>query len=269
MSLSYTVADPQVVTQNFITLSGLLSDFSLFLGLLICLFGFFQFKRYGESRTMMSSQHSIAEPLVTVLGGVMSIWGQSIKSKEANNKMMMAMMSKEADVIDKALTAATRNIELRKSSWPIISLSPRGKSFTQEIAKKLAKNNGMIILCGRFEGIDQRVIDKWKMCEISLGDFVLTGGEVAAQAIIDATVRNIPSVLGNSFSIENESFNHGLLEHPQYTRPSNWDGIKVPEVLLSGNHLKIQEWQNQKSIETTKNRRPDLLEKFKKNQKAP
>lgn len=173
------------------------------------------------------------------------------------------------DVIDKALIAATKNIDLRKSNWPIISLSPRGKPFTQEIAKNLAKNNGMIILCGRFEGIDQRVIDKWNMCEISLGDFVLTGGEVAAQAIIDATVRNLPSVLGNSFSIENESFNHGLLEHPQYTRPSNWDGIKVPEVLLSGNHLKIQEWQNQKSIETTKDRRPDLLEKFKKNQKAP
>ena len=163
------------------------------------------------------------------------------------------------DVVDKAVTAATKSITLPNASWPIINLTPRGQPLTQKMSKELSKMNGITILCGRFEGVDQRVIEKWNMWEISLGDFILTGGEIAAQALIDSTVRNLPNVLGNNLSSKNESFSDGLLEHPQYTKPSNWNGRKVPEVLLSGNHMKIQDWQNKKSIELTKNRRPDLL----------
>ena len=169
------------------------------------------------------------------------------------------------DVVDNAIIKATKNINFNKENWPIIHLSPRGKPFTQDISKELANTNGVVVLCSRFEGIDQRVIDKWNMWEISLGDFILTGGEVAAQALIESTVRNIPNVLGNDLSVKNESFSNGMLEHPQYTRPSDWNGQIVPAVLLSGNHKKIWEWQKQKSIEVTKSRRPDLLSKAKKN----
>ena len=172
-----------------------------------------------------------------------------------------------ADVIDNALMSATQNINLKKQDWSIVNLSPRGQPLSQVMSKDLANKSGVIILCGRFEGIDERVIDKWSMQEISLGDFILTGGEVAAQALIDATVRNIPKVLGNELSTKNESFNGGLLEHPQYTKPSDWNGQKVPEVLLSGDHGKIKEWQNNKAIEITKKRRPDLFTKYKKNHK--
>ena len=168
------------------------------------------------------------------------------------------------DVVDSAIIAATKNISLKEENWPIIYLSPRGQPLAQNVSKKLTKMNGIVILCGRFEGIDQRVIDKWNMWEISLGDFILTGGEIAAQALIDSIVRNIPNVLGNDLSIKNESFSDGLLEHPQYTKPSNWNGQIVPKILLSGNHKKVKEWQNQKSIEVTKSRRPDLFSKSKK-----
>ena len=168
------------------------------------------------------------------------------------------------DVIDKALITATEDIDFKKTSWSIINVSPRGHPLTHEMVKELMKAEGIVILCGRFEGIDQRAIDKWEMKEISLGDFVLTGGEIAAQAIIDATVRNLPQVLGNELSTKMESFNNGLLEYPQYTKPSNWEGSMVPAVLRSGNHQKVAKWQIQKSIEITKNRRPDLMAKQKK-----
>lgn len=170
-----------------------------------------------------------------------------------------------ADVIDNALVSATQNLDLQSQEWPIINLSPRGQPLTQIYSEDLANKNGIIIVCGRFEGIDERVINKWEMHEISLGDFILTGGEIAAQALIDSTVRNIPKVLGNQLSTKNESFNGGLLEHPQYTKPSDWEGQKVPEVLLSGDHGKIKEWRNTKAIEITNRRRPDLSQKLKKN----
>lgn len=169
-----------------------------------------------------------------------------------------------ADVIDKALTSTTENLNFQEQSWPIINLSPRGRPLSQEACEHLANQNGIILLCGRFEGTDERVIDKWNMQEISLGDFILTGGEIAAQALIDSVVRNIPNVLGNELSITNESFNDGLLEHPQYTKPSDWDGQKVPKVLLSGDHGEIVRWRNNQALEITKKRRPDLLKKFKK-----
>ena len=169
-----------------------------------------------------------------------------------------------ADVIDKALTSTTENLNFQEQSWPIINLSPRGRQLSQVACEHLANQNGIILLCGRFEGTDERVIDKWNMQEISLGDFILTGGEIAAQALIDSVVRNIPNVLGNELSITNESFNDGLLEHPQYTKPSDWDGQKVPKVLLSGDHGEIVRWRNNQALEITKKRRPDLLKKFKK-----
>ena len=169
-----------------------------------------------------------------------------------------------ADVIDKALTSTTENLNFQEQSWPIINLSPRGRPLSQVACEHFANQNGIIILCGRFEGTDERVIDKWKMQEISLGDFILTGGEIAAQALIDSVVRTIPNVLGNALSITNESFNDGLLEHPQYTKPSDWDGQKVPKVLLSGDHGEIVRWRNNQALEITKKRRPDLLQKFKK-----
>ena len=117
------------------------------------------------------------------------------------------------------------------------------------------------MLCGRFEGVDQRVLDHYQIQEVSLGDFVLTGGEIAAQAMIDATVRLLPSVLGNAESIEDESHSNGLLEHPQYTRPAEWRGLEIPEVLTSGNHGKVEEWRRAQSEALTQERRPDLWAK--------
>ncbi len=114
------------------------------------------------------------------------------------------------------------------------------------------------LLCGRFEGVDQRVIDHFDMEEMSLGDFVMTGGEIAAQALIDATVRLIPDVLGNQASTEEESFSDGLLEHPQYTKPAEWQGHEIPEVLLSGNHKRIADWRQDQAEKLTQDRRPDL-----------
>jgi tRNA (guanine37-N1)-methyltransferase len=120
----------------------------------------------------------------------------------------------------------------------------------------------MTLLCGRFEGVDQRVIDHFGMEEISIGDFVLTGGELAAQTVIDATVRLIPGVLGNEASTEEESFSNGLLEHPQYTKPATWEGQDIPEVLLSGHHAKIEEWRRAQSEALTRERRPDLWQAY-------
>jgi tRNA (guanine37-N1)-methyltransferase len=141
---------------------------------------------------------------------------------------------------------------------PIVYLSPRGTPFTQAIAQDLATKPGLTLICGRFEGLDQRVIDHYGITELSLGDFVLTGGEIAAQAMLDATVRLLPGVLGNAASTEEESFSHGLLEHPQYTKPAEWNGHPIPPVLLSGNHGEIAKWRRQQSENLTRSRRPDL-----------
>ena len=141
----------------------------------------------------------------------------------------------------------------------LVYLSPKGKPFKQVDAEKFSQSNGVSILCGHFEGIDQRVIDIYEVEEISMGDYVLTGGEVASFAFLDAIVRLLPGVLGNKISIKDESFSDNLLEYPQYTKPQEYKNIKVPDVLLSGNHEKIAEWRREKSIEITKKNRPDLL----------
>ncbi|MEO0999769.1 MAG: tRNA (guanosine(37)-N1)-methyltransferase TrmD [Pseudomonadota bacterium] len=141
---------------------------------------------------------------------------------------------------------------------PRLLLSPRGRPFTQAMARALAVGPGALLICGRFEGVDERVIEARGLTEVSLGDFVMTGGEIAAQALIDATVRLIPGVLGNAQSAEEESFSAGLLEAPHYTRPQLWEGRRIPEVLLSGHHAQIAEWRLSEARRLTKERRPDL-----------
>lgn len=141
---------------------------------------------------------------------------------------------------------------------PIIYLSPRGKRLDQAMAQKLSQGPGVILVCGRFEGLDERAIEAFGMEEVSLGDFVMTGGEIAATALIDATVRLIPRVLGNHDSTEDESFSDGLLEHPQYTKPAVWEGRAIPDILLSGHHANIDSWRRDMSHRLTKERRADL-----------
>lgn len=146
----------------------------------------------------------------------------------------------------------------------VIYMSPRGKVFNQQMAKDLSKERHLIILCGHYEGVDERVIEEIVDEEISIGDYVLTGGELPAMVVIDAISRNIEGVLKDE-SVEDESFSDGLLEYPQYTRPEIFLDRKVPEVLLSGHHANIEKWRLEKSIEITKNRRPDLIERRKQN----
>jgi tRNA (guanine37-N1)-methyltransferase len=165
------------------------------------------------------------------------------------------------DVVDAAFRHARVGTPVDRARWPVIYLSPRGAPFTQGTARRLAQAEGLTLLCGRFEGVDQRVLDHHQVEEISLGDFVLTGGEIAAQAILDATVRLIPGVLGNAASTEEESFSDGLLEHPQYTRPAVWEGQEIPAVLQSGNHAEIAKWRRAQAEALTRDRRPDLWEK--------
>ena len=140
----------------------------------------------------------------------------------------------------------------------VIYMTPQGKKLDQKKVEDLSKEKHLIILCGHYEGIDQRVIDKIVDEEISIGDYVLTGGEIPAMVLIDSVSRYVEGVL-NQDSIKEESFTNGLLEYPQYTRPEVFEGEKVPEVLLSGNHQNIDKWRKEKSLEITKNKRPDLL----------
>ncbi|NKX43305.1 tRNA (guanosine(37)-N1)-methyltransferase TrmD [Roseicyclus persicicus] len=162
------------------------------------------------------------------------------------------------DVVGRALSMAATGTPADPARWPRVYLSPRGKPFTQADARRFAAAEGMTLLCGRFEGVDERVIEEFALEEISLGDFVLTGGEIAAQAVLDATVRLIPGVLGNAASTEEESFSDGLLEHPQYTQPREWKGREIPTVLLSGNHGAVAKWRRAEAERLTAERRPDL-----------
>ncbi len=140
----------------------------------------------------------------------------------------------------------------------VLYLSPRGAPFTQRRARELAQGPGAILLCGRFEGVDERVLEARDVEEVCVGDAVLTGGEIPAMAVLDATVRLLPGVLGSAESLEEESFSAGLLEHPQYTRPAEWEGRAIPPVLLSGDHARVRAWRREQSEALTKQRRPDL-----------
>lgn len=164
------------------------------------------------------------------------------------------------DVVAAALDRAAAGTPADPRRWPVVCLSPRGVPFRQDMARRWSKGRGVTLLCGRFEGVDERVIEAYKLEEVSLGDFVVIGGEVVAQALIEATVRLIPRVLGNPESVEEESFSSGRLEYPQYTRPTEWRGRKIPDVLLSGHHAEIARWRRECSDRLTQARRPDLAE---------
>ena len=162
------------------------------------------------------------------------------------------------DVVAKSLDANIKNGE------KIFYLSPRGKVFNQNTAKEISKENKVNLICGHFEGIDQRVLDNREIEEISIGDFVLSGGESASYVFLDAILRLIPGVIGNEESKNEESFENGLLEYPQYTKPQIWEEKSVPNVLLSGDHAKIKDWRLTQSKAITRHRRPDLWQKYNK-----
>ncbi len=144
---------------------------------------------------------------------------------------------------------------------PRLLMSPRGKPLSQTRVRELAAGDGAIIVCGRFEGVDQRVIEARRLEEVSIGDYILSGGEPAALTLLDAVVRILPGVMGNDLSGVHESFEGGLLEHPHYTRPQHWEGRDIPAILTSGNHAAIDKWRHEQGLALTKKRRPDLLEK--------
>ncbi|SMH57992.1 tRNA (guanosine(37)-N1)-methyltransferase TrmD [Mesorhizobium australicum] len=167
-----------------------------------------------------------------------------------------AGMVLRADVLAAAIDYASAAGDER----PRLLMSPRGKPLTQARVRELADGPGAVIVCGRFEGVDQRVIDARGLEEVSIGDYILSGGEPAALVLLDAVVRLLPGVMGNEASGGEESFENGLLEHPHYTRPPEWEGRPIPDVLMSGNHGKIAAWRRQQSEKLTRERRPDLLE---------
>jgi tRNA (guanine37-N1)-methyltransferase len=157
------------------------------------------------------------------------------------------------------LACAIDAVAIDDDPRPRILMSPRGRPLTQQRANELARGPGAVIVCGRFEGVDQRVIDARQLEEISIGDYVLAGGEVAAMVLLEAVVRLIPGVLGALDSRNEESFENGLLEYPHYTRPQMWEGREIPAVLTSGDHGKVARWRHEQSLELTRQRRPDLL----------
>ena len=170
-----------------------------------------------------------------------------------------------ADVVEKAMIFATKNM---KKDYKLIYLSPSGTPLKQEYLKKISKISEIVILCGKFEGVDYRAIEVLGFHEVSIGDYILSGGEVAAQVLLEGCIRMLPGVLGQPESILEESFSNNLLEHPQYTRPKVWVDVQknkhnVPDVLLSGHHGKVEDWKKENSFKRTKKNRPDLVKKKK------
>ena len=162
------------------------------------------------------------------------------------------------DVIDATLSDLSKNTP----DLPIIYLSPKGQLLTQKRCREIAAGPGMILLCGRYEGIDQRVLDAYCLEEISIGDYILMGGDLPAMILIESCIRLVKGVINNSTLLDEESFEMELLEYPHYTRPENWKSRKVPEILLSGNHKKIKDWRQYKAEEITQKRRPDIYSKY-------
>ena len=167
---------------------------------------------------------------------------------------------------DVVASALDQNID-KNLNEEIIYLSPKGLKFDQSLAKELSKKNKLNILCGHFEGIDQRVLETRNIKEVSIGDYILSGGETAATVLIDSIIRLLPGVLGNKKSVEEETFENGLLEYPQYTKPRKWEEKSTPEVLFSGDHAKIKDWRLSQSEAITQRQRPDLWDKYLKNKK--
>jgi tRNA (guanine37-N1)-methyltransferase len=166
-----------------------------------------------------------------------------------------AGMVLRADVLARAIDA------VGDDARPRLLMSPRGRPLTQARVRELASGEGVVIVCGRFEGVDQRVIDSRNLEEVSIGDYILSGGEPAAMVLLDAVVRVLPGVMGNPDSGTHESFENGLLEHPHYTRPQAFEGMEIPEVLTSGNHARIEKWRLDEARRLTAERRPDLLDR--------
>lgn len=169
-----------------------------------------------------------------------------------------AGMVLRADILAKAIDS------VGDDDRPRLLMSPRGRPLTQKRVRELADGPGAVIVCGRFEGVDQRVIDARNLEEVSIGDYILSGGEPAAMILLDAVIRVLPGVMGNEQSGVHESFESGLLEHPHYTRPPVFEGREIPEVLTSGNHAKIEKWRHEQALKLTAERRPDLLQALKK-----
>ncbi|WP_165221367.1 tRNA (guanosine(37)-N1)-methyltransferase TrmD [Affinirhizobium pseudoryzae] len=165
-----------------------------------------------------------------------------------------AGMVLKPDILAKAIDSVADD------SRPRLLMSPRGKPLSQKRVRELAEGDGVVIVCGRFEGVDQRVIDARRLEEVSIGDYILSGGEPAALTLLDAVVRVLPGVMGNSASGTHESFETGLLEHPHYTRPQDFEGMTIPAVLTSGNHAAIEKWRQEQALALTRERRPDLLD---------
>ena len=167
-----------------------------------------------------------------------------------------------SELIEKNVQSQRNNTDELKQKKPrVIFMTPTGKTFNQDMAKELATEENLVFLCGHYEGIDKRVLDRIVTDEVSIGDFVLTGGELPAMVMIDAISRHIPGVLNNDISAETETFTDNLLEYPQYTRPEVWDGEQVPAVLMTGHHANIEKWRREQSLLLTRERRPDLFEK--------
>ncbi len=161
----------------------------------------------------------------------------------------------KADVLCRAIDDVSPEDDPRTR----LLMSPRGRPLTQKRVREFAAGPGVVIVCGRFEGVDQRAIDARNLEEVSIGDYILSGGEVAALVLLDAIVRLLPGVMGNDQSGTHESFENGLLEHPHYTRPAHWEGLSIPEILTSGDHKKVDQWRHEQALELTRTRRPDLL----------
>ncbi|MCV3767431.1 tRNA (guanosine(37)-N1)-methyltransferase TrmD [Rhizobium sp. TRM95796] len=164
-----------------------------------------------------------------------------------------AGMVLRADILAKAIDSVAAD------DRPRLLMSPRGRPLTQAKVRELAAGPGVVIVCGRFEGVDQRVIDSRNLEEVSIGDYILSGGEPAAMILLDAVIRVLPGVMGNPLSGTHESFENGLLEHPHYTRPQSFEGVDIPEILTSGNHARIEAWRREQALKLTYERRPDLL----------
>ncbi len=176
-----------------------------------------------------------------------------------------AGMVMRADVVDRAIGAVAANAP---AGAPLLYLSPRGRPVDQAMVDSWAQGPGVVLVCGRYEGLDERVIEARGLTEISVGDFVLSGGEPAAMVVLDACVRMLPGVVGTAASVVHESFRDGLLEHPHYTRPAQWGERAVPDVLLSGHHAEIEKWRRRQAEQITRNRRPDLWARYVANQDA-
>jgi tRNA (guanine37-N1)-methyltransferase len=180
-----------------------------------------------------------------------------------------AGMVMRPDVLDAALAAAKGSAQgsakgTKRPGSPVVYLSPRGRLLDRALSRELAQGPGVTLLCGRYEGVDERVLEAHGVAEISIGDYVLSGGEPAALVLIDAVVRLLPGVMGNQQSPVEESFERGLLEYPHYTRPAEWQGRKVPEVLISGHHEKVRQWRRAQAERITEQRRPDLWARYVK-----